>query len=299
MTDLDRSFLGLSAVLLLLCGICLMVNQYDHQFQIVDFPNVLLSQHLLLLSLPMYGLGFVLYKKYQSLGFFLKAVGMIYGVALLMLCADTAVFTTPFVLQDPFFNALDKKLGFNLVSLMQHIRHYPKVALGLEFLYFALLYVVKLLPLILAALQEETAVYRFSISFIISCILGFTIYYFLPTTAPADVISTKLFNPFQYHLVAQFQQIHTHQTPQFSQAGLIGFPSFHTIWAILLAYTCWSRKKLLYGVSIFSFLVIVATLASGWHFLSDIIGGVLVAFISIFLTEKFFIKWKKSQTRPR
>ena len=58
--------------------------------------------------------------------------------------------------------------------------------------------------------------------------------------------------------------------------GLIAFPSFHTIWAILLALAFRHRRRLFVVAVALNLVVILSTLTTGWHYLSDVLGGGLV-----------------------
>ncbi|WP_423062700.1 phosphatase PAP2 family protein [Candidiatus Paracoxiella cheracis] len=285
MTRYDQLFLYTAGTALLFCAVLLAVNSLFFHFAALPFPGIILKNKLLLLCLPAYVTGFLFYRKFPQFAFFLKAIGMIYIISLLMLCADTAVMTTPFSLKDQFFNAADNFFGFNLPAFLNQVARHPSLKHFLEIIYLLLFPALKIFPLILAAMREEKQVYKFTINFIITCLIGFTIYYFWPTSAPADVIHNSQLTRLQHHLATQFDRIHAHESIHLFQAGLIAFPSYHTIWAILLAYMFWPRKYLFYPVAVFSSLVIVATLASGWHFLTDIIGGMIVAMLSIIITN--------------
>lgn len=46
---------------------------------------------------------------------------MIFSVLIIMLFADSAILTTPFLLQDHLFYQLDNLLHFNLVDFLQEI----------------------------------------------------------------------------------------------------------------------------------------------------------------------------------
>jgi membrane-associated phospholipid phosphatase len=60
--------------------------------------------------------------------------------------------------------------------------------------------------------------------------------------------------------------------------GLITFPSFHTIWAILL--TVAYRQPVARACSgVLNGVVILATLTTGWHYLSDVLAGILICLV--------------------
>lgn len=68
-----------------------------------------------------YGLGIYLANKQNHITVFFKTLGMIFSVLIIMLFADSAILTTPFLLQDHLFYHLDNLLHFNLVDFLQEI----------------------------------------------------------------------------------------------------------------------------------------------------------------------------------
>lgn len=63
--------------------------------------------------------------------------------------------------------------------------------------------------------------------------------------------------------------------------GLITFPSFHVSLAVLGAFALWPFRWLRPFSLAFAALIAVATVTTGWHYASDGIGGILVAWIGI------------------
>ncbi len=63
--------------------------------------------------------------------------------------------------------------------------------------------------------------------------------------------------------------------------GLITFPSFHTIWAVLLA-AAFYRTRLFWPLALLNFLVVVSTITSGMHYFVDVLAGLLIsAFVMV------------------
>jgi membrane-associated phospholipid phosphatase len=67
----------------------------------------------------------------------------------------------------------------------------------------------------------------------------------------------------------------------FHPEGVVCFPSFHVIWAILCAYGLWGFRPLRVPVAIFSGLIILSTMTTGWHFFVDVLAGGLLAIVAI------------------
>lgn len=64
--------------------------------------------------------------------------------------------------------------------------------------------------------------------------------------------------------------------------GLTTFPSFHTASAILIAITYW-KNILFIPALIYAFIMIASTPVFGGHFISDIIAGAILAFVTSYL----------------
>lgn len=69
--------------------------------------------------------------------------------------------------------------------------------------------------------------------------------------------------------------------------GILCLPSFHVIWAILCAYTLWNIRGARIPAIVVSASLIIATLATEWHYFVDVIAGLFVALVSIFLARAF------------
>lgn len=63
--------------------------------------------------------------------------------------------------------------------------------------------------------------------------------------------------------------------------GVICFPSFHVIWAILSVAALWSFKPLRIPSAVLSISIILSTITTGWHYFADLIAGIIIATISI------------------
>jgi membrane-associated phospholipid phosphatase len=64
-------------------------------------------------------------------------------------------------------------------------------------------------------------------------------------------------------------------------AAIVSFPSFHVVLAILSATALGSFRRLRTGAWMLAALIGVSTVATGWHYGIDLVGGVLVAAASV------------------
>ncbi len=69
-------------------------------------------------------------------------------------------------------------------------------------------------------------------------------------------------------------------------AGIICFPSFHVIWAILCTYALWGFRWLRVPLAALAAAILFSTMALGVHYFVDVLGGLIVASASIFAAQK-------------
>ncbi|HKD36440.1 MAG TPA: phosphatase PAP2 family protein [Pirellulales bacterium] len=66
--------------------------------------------------------------------------------------------------------------------------------------------------------------------------------------------------------------------------GIVTFPSFHTIWAVLLI-AAFRGRKLFYPILILNSLVLLSCVTTGMHYFVDVLGGLIVTAIAIVATR--------------
>jgi membrane-associated phospholipid phosphatase len=98
------------------------------------------------------------------------------------------------------------------------------------------------------------------------------------------------FAPFaeQAHVQAQVLELRAPHPVSFSLldgAGIVSFPSFHVIWAIFCAAALWGIRWLRIPLCLLSAMIIASTLTSGWHYGVDVIGGLVVAVLSLTISK--------------
>ncbi|MEQ1568242.1 MAG: phosphatase PAP2 family protein [Myxococcota bacterium] len=77
--------------------------------------------------------------------------------------------------------------------------------------------------------------------------------------------------------------------------GFLNFPSFHTVFALLIARTVRGFGPLTVAVFTLDALVVVSTVPVGWHYLVDVVGGVAWTLASVWFVERW-AAWLR--TRP-
>ena len=235
------------------------------------------------------------------LAFFMRSFGTFFFIALACAVLVMGVQFTPFPRIDTILLRCDQLVGVSTIGLMRWTTHHTFIHEKLSSAY-EFLGAVELLgmPLLLALFGCKKQVNHFFITLLLSFLIGTTIYYFFPTAAPASVLHSQYFLKDQHETYLKFYQIHHHQVVTTDgDGGLIAFPSFHVIWAILLSYVLWDKKWIFIPVALVNFVAILSTVLLGWHYLVDVVGGCLIASVSILMTRallsknKYFIPSKR------
>jgi hypothetical protein len=76
--------------------------------------------------------------------------------------------------------------------------------------------------------------------------------------------------------------------------GFLNFPSFHTVFALLIAWTLRGNGLVSAAAWTLSLLVVVSVVPIGWHYLVDLVGGVAWTVAAVAAVEW----WTRSPARP-
>ncbi|STX29173.1 Uncharacterised protein [Legionella beliardensis] len=221
-----------------------------------------------------------------------RAFAGIYLTMAVIAIATNATQYTPFAPIDKYIVNLEARFYIDLPALMAWTVKHPFLKRALAMAYDSLAWQMGFLPLLIALLGQFSKVWQYYCLLLISVIIGFTFYYFFPTTAPASILKSPFFIPEQYMTGIKFHQIHSHQRPTSVDGGMIALPSFHIIWAWLCLYLVRGFKPLFFLLLPINILLALSSVLLGWHYPLDLVGSAIVLlithFIYNFLQEKKF-----------
>ncbi|HUY82416.1 MAG TPA: phosphatase PAP2 family protein [Acidobacteriaceae bacterium] len=153
-----------------------------------------------------------------------------------------------------------------------------------------LLVIAVLLPIAAGRLVEAR---MFLVSNVVAIALGVTAFCLVPAVGPWY---PHQFSPSTSQLLCEhtFLALRAPGSYTYTQTvGVICFPSFHTIWAILSAAALWSFKRLRIPLAVLSMSIILSTMTTGWHYFADVIAGIIIAILSIvcsrFVARNFYL----------
>src|SRR5438128_1035177 len=185
-------------------------------------------------------------------------------------------------LQDSFFGRADEHLGVSVPAIMTWANHHW---LG-SVLNRSYSWVVILLPLsvLLPVLAGRLKYAReFLVANLISFAIGIPLFALLPAIGPWRY----------FHFPPSQAQTSSCELPLLAmrhagtyvlgsqEAGVVCFPSFHVALAIFFVAGLWGFRWLRIPAVIVSAMVILSTMTTGWHYFVDVLGGIVLAAISI------------------
>jgi membrane-associated phospholipid phosphatase len=213
-------------------------------------------------------------------------------------CALLVAMTTPWLvlatarlgmpLQDALFGRLDQFFGINVSHIVAWAsRHWVGTVLNRSYpLLNPLLAIAALLPALTGKVKNAR---QFVLANLIALAIGLPLFALLPAIGPWHV----------YHFAAAPSQIESESAillfrapghPISHSAALICFPSFHVIWAILSAAALWDFRFFRIPGAFLSGMIVISTVTTGWHYFSDVLGGIAVAALSLAIAKAYLYR---------
>ena len=184
-----------------------------------------------------------------------------------------------FPLRDALLVRLDATMGVNIGSVA-HWASLHWIAHAVNLTYVLLAPMLILAFLVTGLTGKATAVKRLLVANLAAFVIGLPMFVLVPAVGPwygehyapdrsqavcqADLLLQRDPGPYQHRPV-----------------GVICFPSFHVMWAILCAAALSSFRRLRWPAWILAALIVASTMLTGWHYFSDVLGGFALAAVSL------------------
>lgn len=192
-------------------------------------------------------------------------------------------------LQDQLFGRLDLSLGIYVPAIEAWAaHHWLGRVLNISYPWLLpLLAVAGFAPALMGKMKHAR---EFLLANLIAFAIGLPLFALLPAVGPwycfhlppnpaqaacwAQLLSLRLPGPYVFHEQA---------------AGVVCFPSFHVIWAILCGAALWGFRPIRVPVALLSGMIIISTVTTGWHYFSDVLAGIAVAAISLAIARIYAV----------
>ena len=198
-------------------------------------------------------------------------------------------------LMDPFFFDLDRTVGIHWPSLFAAIKSNAWLSPVLTTAYLSTLIQVALVVPFLGVLQRVPQLDHFLLALMVSLIVTIAIWTAFPSFgAGPHLYATGQMTAFPGAVLGDdyarlMMALKSGQIRDFSLAdaeGLIGFPSYHTVMALLTVYAMRGVRYAFWPMVAWNALVIMAVPVDGAHNVCDAVGGMLVAWVSIVASHR-------------
>lgn len=193
---------------------------------------------------------------------------------------------------DDWLAGTDSLFGFHWAAFSLWISRLPNAPAVLGFAYSSSNWQLFLVIPVLAFSGHEMRMWSLVVALGVGAVVTSAIFPFFPAEGaflhsrlPKEAFASLLpmtqwrFGPI-VHLI---KDDHVRFISQSMVSGLISFPSYHTVMALLVAWSMWPLRLLRWPFLVLNLLMIVAAIPLGAHYLTDIIGGFLVAPLSVWL----------------
>jgi hypothetical protein len=192
----------------------------------------------------------------------------------------------------PFYDAAlaswDRWLGLQTPQVLDWIEQYPRLDRFLWISYLSLNLLMAAVLVTMAVTGRLMPAQVFVLSCVIAALISFPLLSVFPAEGPWTYYGYDRLPPGRMEVM---NALKTQPNPVLDldyKHGLITFPSFHAILAILAAMCLWSYPYVRWLGLVWGGLVVTGTVTGGWHYVIDVVAGFGIAFLSYALARAFF-----------
>ncbi len=190
---------------------------------------------------------------------------------------------------DEWLAACDHALGLEVPDVLGWLANYPLFLVALERVYYTLIFLMAAALLITSLGNRLQAAKEYVIANVSAVLLCFPLFAFFQAVGPWVVYGYAP-SPNQQLFMEVFGALREQETFTMDLSyvnGLLCFPSFHTVLAVLAAWALRSVPVVRWVAGIWAALIVVSTVTTGWHYIVDVLAGVGVAACSAMLAKGF------------
>jgi membrane-associated phospholipid phosphatase len=223
---------------------------------------------------------------------------LLYGVLFLAITCFCGVLTAyatqrlAFPLQDQFFESADRALGVNWLEIIQWVDHHAVIQAILNFAYSTMPAQIALPVVVLAFSDRVNEVRRYLLSFVIALTITTIVAALFPAASQITHVDKLIFDLLRFpggtpldHL-ASLRSAGPIAIGGDRLGGILAFPSFHAVVAVLTPLTLRGYHWLFVPLLILDAAMLCSTVTEGAHYASDTLGGCVVAFAAYFLAKR-------------
>jgi len=217
-----------------------------------------------------------------------EAVCIVFALGLSLACLSYLGPITDLPLRDTEMIWLDRHLGFDWIQIMRNFDHRQFVLIMMDGAYATFTAQLIGTVLVLIAFGRTRELDRFFVTFVCASILAELASVLAPTLGPMLTLARNdsfLHLPTlgratgQIVLALRNGNLRTIDLDAIN--GIISFPSLHAAVAVIVPYTLRWNKPLFWPILALDCVMLASAIPSGNHYLSDVLGGIVVAIVAI------------------
>jgi len=226
--------------------------------------------------------------------FSLGAISQLLFVATIMGPLTYVAGTANWPLQDHALLVIDRTLGMDPEWIARYVNDHDwlegLLVRGYGLIKWLLLLITIALPLTSRFVRLQVFVFAFSLALIVTLVISAFVpaigtYYGLEIDpAQFSSLDTSMYARQMNDIVA-LRDGSLRYLEMFKLTGIVSFPSFHAASAALYMWALWPVRGIGGLAAALNLLMIAATPVIGAHYMIDVIGGVALAAISIWLSK--------------
>lgn len=209
--------------------------------------------------------------------------GVFFAALIYLLAIPTlyALLDTPHVLIDKQLAQFDQVLGFDFPAFLKWFCRYPFAQKFFQFFYGSLIWLILASFFVAPLVAQQKTRDLTMMLYVFTFLIGMIIYYFWPAIGPFYAYPQLHYSSAELAVLHEVLAVRDHQMIHMFLGGIISFPSFHVIWALIGAYAFKDKKYLYIPALFWAILIMVSTLTTGWHYLADVLAGTLLMVLAL------------------
>lgn len=284
----QRALFGMAALTLLVDLVWWRLSHFQ-----LDVPAY---GRLILISLGMFAAGgfYHGYRREPALAVMLTGAGFLCLFSVAASVLNYFLITVAGTRIDGALVAADRALGFDWYSTMLWMSRHAWLNTIFFYIYNLVLPEIALLLVALAWSGHVEKAYRYCLAIGTGALIAIAVWTVMPSTGakslytlPADVASRLTLSvtcQYGHDLIALLKNGPGYITPD-DMRGLIAFPSYHGVLALIVAFYGWSIPRLRWPLVLINAVVIVASPVQGGHHMIDLVAAFPVAAVSIWMAH--------------
>lgn len=202
---------------------------------------------------------------------------------------------------DALLARCDRALGVEVVDVVRVVRHYPMLDQFLGVCYDLLIPLLTLAILVPPLCGRMRMSKEYTLAGAVAAMISMPCFAMFQARGPWEYYG---YEPLikQENYVRTFDALKTEPTFHLDleyRDGLMCFPSFHTILAVLPAVALWPIPYVRWFAVTLATLIVVSTVTTGTHYIIDVWAGLIVTVISVLAAKGFSrleARWLASQS---